>query len=252
MSSSQTSYIKEVTDSIGDGENRFLGPTYPYYKQIRSPGALYMGGSGSFPQLARNIKGLINYVEVLVTGTGPGSKTGRPLGNKFFLKTAGTCKDVSSKQIVPRYIYVNNVPEGDIPIISGAMGTNFSSFKGLVPGTMQNLNALNPMGFVAAFGAGSQPACRSLTMDTLDNNNARGRETRFVADIDIKEMDPCYWGSGGRNPLTGRRCRETFVASIDKNDDQLPQDMWIQIYFILLALGIIYFIYKILIKKGRK
>ena len=193
-----------------------------------------MGGEGSFPQLARNIKGLVNYVEVLVTGTGPGSTTGRPLGNKFFLKTAGTCKDVASKKVVPRYIYVNNVPNGNIPLISGAMGTNFSSFKGLVPGTMQNLNALNPMGFIAAFGAGSQPACRSLTMETVDNNDARRRETRFVADIDIKEMDPCYWGNGRKNPLTGRRCRESFVETRYDNDTPLPRNMWIQVYLVLL------------------
>ena len=252
MSGSQMDYIKNVTDSIGKAESQFLGPTYPYYKKIRSPRGLRMGGEGSFPQLARNIKGIVNYVEVLVTGTGPGSTTGRPLGNKFFLKTAGTRKDVASKKVVPRYIYINNMPSGNIPIISGAMGTNFSSFKGLVPGTMQNLNALNPMGFIAAFGAGSQPACRSLTMETVDNNDARRRETRFVADIDIKEMDPCYWGNGRKNPLTGRRCRESFVETRYDNDTPLPRNMWIQVYLVLLALGVIYFIYKILIKKARK
>jgi hypothetical protein len=89
-------------------------------------------------------------------------------------------------------------------------------------------------------------------METVDNNDARRRETRFVADIDIKEMDPCYWGNGRKNPLTGRRCRESFVETRYDNDTPLPRNMWIQVYLVLLALGVIYFIYKILIKKARK
>ena len=250
--SDQMNFIKEVTDSVGQASNKFIGPTYPYHKQIRSPSALHMGGAGSFPQLARNINGLVNYVEVLVTGTGPGSSTGSPLGNKFFLKTAGTCKDVASKEIVPRYIYVNNVPSGNIPIISSAMGTNFSTFKGLVPGTMQNLNALNPMGFIAAFGTGSQPSCRSITMETIDNNNARSNETRFVADVDIKDMDGCYWGPGKRNPLTGAPCSETFVNSIRENDVPLPRDPYIQLYLVLVSLGLIYILYKLSIRRITK
>ena len=31
-------------------------------------------------------------------------------------------------------IYVNNVPNGSIPFLSSAMGSNFSTFRGLVPG----------------------------------------------------------------------------------------------------------------------
>jgi hypothetical protein len=247
----QMAFIEDVTKNIDKAQEKYLGPTYPYHKQIRSPRGLHMNANGSFPQIARNIKGLVNYVEVLVTGTGPGSVTGRPLGNKFFLKTAGTCEDIKSKKVVDRYIYVNNIPQGNIPIISGAMGSNFSSFKGLIPGTMSNLNSLNPMGFIAAFGAGSQPKCRALSMETVDNNNARRRETRFVADIDIQQMNPCSWGGRGRNPVTKSRCRETFV-DIDRDGVPLPKDPYVQMYLVLLSLGLIYIIYKLCIRKGKK
>ena len=249
--SSQMNFIQDVTNNIDKAQEKYLGPTYPYHKQIVSPSGMGMNGNGSFPQIARNIKGLINYVEVLVTGNGSGSVTGRPLGNKFFLKTAGTCQDIKSKNVVDRYIYVNNVPQGNIPIISGAMGTNFSSFKGLIPGTMSNLNALNPMGFVAAFGAGSQPSCRALTMETIDNNNARSSETRFVADIDIKQLDPCSWGGGGKNPVTGAVCRETFV-DFEKDEVPLPNDPYIQLYLVFLSLGLIYILYKVCVHKEKK
>uniref|UniRef100_A0A6C0FAH1 Uncharacterized protein n=1 Tax=viral metagenome TaxID=1070528 RepID=A0A6C0FAH1_9ZZZZ len=250
MSKSQMSFISEVTKDIAAAEEKFLGPTYPYYKKIRSPRSLGMGSQGSMPQLARNISGLINYVEVLVTGQGKGSTTGRPLGNKFFLKTAGTCKDVSSKKVVPRYVYISNIPSGNIPIVSSALGTNFSSFKGLVPGSMSNLNALNPMGFIAAFGAGAQPPCRALSMETVDNNDNRGRATHFVADSDINQLDPCLWGNG-RNPVSGKRCRETFAMLPTEPELKLPKDPIVQLYFAIIGIGIIYLIYRIFMMKRK-
>ena len=71
--------------------------TYPYSKNIRSPKSLYMGASGSLPQLGRNLDGLVDYVEVLITGKGA-SATGRPLGNKYFMKTGAKCKDEKTKK----------------------------------------------------------------------------------------------------------------------------------------------------------
>jgi hypothetical protein len=245
MAQHQMSFISEVTEDIGAAERKFMGPTYPYYKKIQSPSALGMNGNGNLPQLGRNIAGLTDYVEVLVTGQGRGSTTGRPLGNKFFLKTAGTCKDIKTKKIVPRDIYINNVPNGNIPIISSAMGTDFSTFKGLVPGSMSNLNGLNPMGFIAAFGQGSQPACRALSMETVDNNDVRGQETHFVADSDIRQMDACDWGARGVNPVSNDRCTETFqlIDGDDNDPTKLSKDPIVQMYFTILGLGIIYIIY---------
>ena len=82
---------------------------------------------------------------MLVSGGGKASATGQPLGNKFFLKTGGKCTDKSTGQDVDRYIYINNVPVGNIPFISSGAGVNFSEFKGLIPGTISNLNAFNPI-----------------------------------------------------------------------------------------------------------
>jgi hypothetical protein len=251
MSKGQMSFIKEVTSNISAAEEKFLGPTYPYYKKIRPPKSLGMGDRGSMPQLARNVAGLISYVEVLVTGKGKGSTTGNPLGNKFFLKTAGTCKDIKSKKEVERYVYINNVPSGNIPLVSSALGTNFSTFKGLVPGSMSNLNALNPMGFIAAFGAGAQPPCRALTMETIDINDNRGRATHFVADSDINQLDPCAWGSGGRNPISGKRCNESFALLHSEPELKLPKDPIVQLYFAIIGIGIIYLIYRIFIMKRK-
>ena len=80
--------------------------------------------------LARNINGLINYVDLLVAGSGRGSKTGGPMGNKFFLKPVQN-EDIATDKKVDRYIYVNNVPDGNIPLLV-IRGVSFSNFRGLI------------------------------------------------------------------------------------------------------------------------
>ena len=147
--------FQEVLTNVKAAEEKYIGPDYPYYKFIKSPSALGMSGKGSLSQLGKDVNGLVNYVELLVSGGGNASATGKPLGNKFFLKTGGKCTDAASKEDVDRYIYIDNVPEGNIPLISSGMGMNFSEFKGLIPGTISNLNAFNPMSIFQSFLSGS-------------------------------------------------------------------------------------------------
>ena len=56
-----------------------------------------MGKSGDLC-FGKNIAGIINYTDILVTGKGRASKTGRPLGNKF-LKTGGKCQPKDKKEM---------------------------------------------------------------------------------------------------------------------------------------------------------
>ena len=227
--------------------------TYPYSQNIRTPKSLYMGTSGSLPQLGRNLDGLVDYVEVLITGKGA-SSTGRPLGNKYFMKTGAKCTDVKTKKDVPRYLYINNVPEGGIPMMPSVMGIEMRSFRGLIPGAIGNMEALNPMALMSAFTTGSKPPCRALTMETIDINNRRGRETQFVADADIKQINPCSWGSRGTNPITGDRCSEGFTDTntIQSNNQiDMPDDIMAQIYFICLGLLIVYMLYCLMINRKK-
>ena len=101
--------FQEVLQDAQSLEEELLGPDYEYWKQIKTPSELGMSTSGSISTIAADVAGLINYVEVLVTGNSKASRTGKPLGDKFFLKTFATCKDKSSGDVVDRYIYVNNV-----------------------------------------------------------------------------------------------------------------------------------------------
>jgi hypothetical protein len=243
--------FEEVLKDANAVQEELLGPTYPYYKNIKTPSQLGMSDNGTLQQMGQNITGLIDYVELLVTGNTPASATGGPLGNKFFLKTGAKCKDTATNQQVDRYIYVNNVPTGNIPIVSSGLGVNFSEFKGLIPGAMGNLNVLNPFAIMQSFMSGSTPPCQELTMQTIDTNNQSSNATHFVTVTDIKNMDPCIFPNG-QNPLTPATCKETFkTQGVATNASPvLPDDPLAQIYFASLA-GIGLFVLYRLMKKSR-
>ena len=246
--------FQEVLSNAKAAEEKYIGPDYPYYKYIKTPSELGMSGAGSLNQLGKDIDGLINYVELLVSGGGKASATGQPLGNKFFLKTGGKCTDKATGQDVDRYIYINNVPAGNIPFISSGVGVNFSEFKGLIPGTISNLNAFNPMEMFQAFLSGSKPDCQELKMETIDIYNNKSTESHFVTLIDIQNMDPCIF-SDKTNPVTTEKCRETFT-NLNQTSDQcytcykIPNDPISRIYFASVgALGV-YILYGIMVKNG--
>jgi hypothetical protein len=136
--------FEDVLNDAKGVEEKLLGPSYPYYKNIKRPNEIGMTDKGTLKALGKDIDGLIQYVEVLVSGKSKASATGGPLGNKFFLKTGAKCVDNKTNEQVDRYIYVNNIPQGSIPFISNGLGVNFKEFRGLIPGTMSNLSVLNP------------------------------------------------------------------------------------------------------------
>ena len=251
-------------DDLKSGNSKssqFLGPNYPYHKYIKMPSDIGMSAKGDLKTLGKDIDGLIAYVEVLVTGKSNASATGGPLGDKYFLKTAAKCKPKdgstsssdSSNNEVDRYIYISNVPDGNIPFISSGLGVNFSDFEGLVPGTLSDLNALNPMYMLQAFTAGSTPECQEITMETIDASNNVSSETQYVATMDIKHMDACMFPDG-KNPVTNRTCKETFETSSSSSTEmwKMPNDLFSQAYFLILMLLAIYIFSKLINKSGFK
>jgi hypothetical protein len=248
--------FQEVLSNAKAAEEKYIGPDYPYYKYIKTPSEIGMSDSGSLSQLGKDIDGLISYVEILVSGGGKASATGQPLGNKFFLKTGGKCTDKATAQDVDRYIYIDNVPAGNIPFISSGVGVNFSEFKGLIPGTISNLNAFNPMEMFQAFLSGSKPDCQELTMETIDIYNNKSTESHFVTLVDIQNMDPCIFPNR-TNPVTGNQCRETFTNLKSTGLDtqcyacyKIPDDPISKIYLASLGVLGLYITYRVMAKNG--
>ena len=245
--------FQEVLQDAGGVQDKLLGPTYPYYKNIKSPSQIGMSDTGTMQQMSKNINGLINYVELLVSGKSSASATGGPLGNKFFLQTGGKCVDTASADAsnnqVDRFIYINNVPNGDIPFISSGMGVNFSDFEGLIPGSMGNLNALNPFAIMQSFLSGATPPCQELTMQTINVNNTKSSETHFVTVTDIQNIDPCSFPNK-KNPVTGAKCNEGFQTGVtaDASPVEMPDDIVAQLYFAGLAFVGIYILHRFMEK----
>ncbi len=204
-----SNFFDNIMDDLSGMEKQILGPNYKYYKFIKTPKEIGMSSDGSLDAIGSNINGLIAYTELLVSGDGAASATGKPLGNKYFLQTGAQCTDKKTGNQVNRFIYVNNVPDGEIPFISSGMGVNFTEFEGLLPGTMSNIAQLNPLGVFQAFMLGNSPECQDIKMETIDVNNNVSQETQHVLTSDIKNMNPC-WFPNKINPVTNTPCREAF------------------------------------------
>jgi hypothetical protein len=204
-----SNFFDNIMNDLSGMEKQILGPNYKYYKFIKTPKEIGMSGKGSLDAIGSNINGLIAYTELLVSGGGAASATGKPLGNKYFLQTGAQCTDKKSGNQVNRFIYVNNVPDGQIPFISSGMGVNFTEFEGLLPGTMSNIAQMNPLGVFQAFMLGNNPECQPIKMETIDVNNNVSQETQHILTSDIKNMNAC-WFSNKINPVTKTKCREAF------------------------------------------
>jgi len=208
-------------------EQALLGPSYPYAKFVKLPQQMGMSGNGGMDTLAADIEGIMSYVDLLVAGGGQASATGQPLGNRYFVPISGIectpsgkipCKDAAGNKIAcpdvtdglaPRSLYIDNVPTGNIPFVSAATGTDFSQFRGLVPGIMQSAEGLNPLALFGGFLQGAHPPCSYINMEVIGNDNVSRRQGGWVLDSEISGMDPCTFGSGG-NPLSGTPCQEAF------------------------------------------
>jgi len=241
--------FEDVLNDAKGVEEKLLGPSYPYYKNIKMPNEIGMTDKGTLKALGKDIDGLIQYVELLVSGKSKASATGGPLGNKFFLKTGAKCVDNKTNEQVDRYIYVNNIPDGSIPFISNGLGVNFKDFRGLIPGAMGNLSVLNPFNILQAFLSGGTPPCQEITMETVDVNNNKSSETHYVTLVDIGNMNPCSF-SDKKNPKTGVKCKESFTSyNLNESEEfPFPNDTFDQLYFAGLGGLGLYILYKLMEK----
>lgn len=248
--------FQEILDDADKVEEELLGPSYSYSSKIKSPQQIGMSSDGSLGAIVDDVGGLISYVELLVTGncSGGGSKcastTGGPLGDSFFLKTGAKCK-ASDGSEQTRYIYINNIPTGDIPFISSALGHNFTTFEGLIPSVIQDLGEMNPFDIFKGFLMGSMPACQQVTLNTTptSQNNNKTSQTEYLVTSDIKGLNPCFF-TNKENPVSGKKCSEGFENTIadlnsylEKINKNPKSDPFFHIYILGISFILIYIIY---------
>jgi hypothetical protein len=263
-------------------EGGMLGPTYNYVKHIKTPRELGMTSSPSFIALADDVSGLLSYIELLTTGTCKLGKcagknvdeNGRtigningPLGNKFFVETGIQCKDIATEKSVKRSIYVNNVPDGAIPLLSNISGNiRLGSFKGLIPGLLGNIAQIHPTQILLAFTSGSNPPCQQIKMETIDNNGAKKLESGYLTNSDIDIMPDSWFpnqaGLRKRDYDLTATVSESFTDKgannvPPKNDNKtaiidyskMPNDYIIRFYYSMLGLLGLYILLRLMLKK---
>ena len=242
--SSLTSAASSAASNVGPGSSGSSSSPpvaapkdYKYVDYIRTPDAMGASSAGNLDALSKDVTAMLGYVDVLVSGKGGkgSAQTVAPLGNKYFMDTNAECTATGAKH--PRYAFINNIPDGKIPMLPG---TN-KDFRGLVPGMLEGLGYMNPANLFKAFS--TDDTCQRVTMDVRDENNQESTDSRYVLDSDLKEYNPC-WFTNRRNPISNAKC-EGF-----KNSSQLPKDLIVQVYALGIGLLATYLIYRVVQKKN--
>lgn len=205
---------------------------YDYVKYIKTPKELGISVGDSLRNVENGVAGIFSYVKLLVEGKSNASKTGKPLGNKYFLETEQNCIVESTNQKVKRSLYFDNVPTGTIGILKDT-GQEFSEFKGLVPGAIEDVMAIGKIDFFSAFTEIGVPKCLPVKLKTIDINNKEGSDTQYIAVSDIEAISPCNFIRGPneiypQNPVTKAKCtRQGFtVSEEDENNAELYKNYY--------------------------
>lgn len=205
-----------MTDFMGSFETDGKSNDYPYHKMIKDPNRLGIKTKGS--ALTKNISLLRSYVDVLITGRSKAAIGGNPLGNKYFLPTGIKCQ--SSVGEVDRHIYVNNVPDGRIPLIQTKNET--SELRGLVPGMVGGMTRIDPFGLFKAL-VNDSSECSEIRMETIDIDNIKGYETRYVLNSEINDMSAC-WFPTKINTFNGESCNGGGASKSNKNKKEKEKE----------------------------
>ena len=185
----------EISGNKKKGGSQLTGIDFNYSSAIRTPSELGMSSSGNMNALAADIAGLINYTEVLVSGTGRAIKG--KLGNQYFLKTLAKC-NLGGRE-TDRYLYIDNVPSGNVSFGGVSLTGGRSSLRGLVPGMIENIGKINPLSMFQAFSEGT-PDCircpRRICPVTTGKSNLPISKSDYneISKLELHEITICEKG----------------------------------------------------------
>ena len=203
---------------------------YNYSKFIKTPKQMGVEVGDSLRNVENGVAAIFSYVKLLVEGRSKASTTGKPLGNKYFLGTSESCINQNTKKKEKRSLYFDNVPTGTLGILKDT-GEEFSEFRGLVPGAIEDVMAIGKIDFFSVFTETGIPKCLPVKLKTIDINNKEGSDTQFVTVSDIKQISPCNFISR-TNPVNGAVCtRQGFTMQSDTtNEDKNNAEIYKNYY----------------------
>lgn len=194
--------------------------SYNYSKYINTPKEMGIKVGDSLDNVSDGVGAIFSYVKLLVEGKSNASKTGKPLGNKYFLETSENCVNQYTNEKVKRSLYFDNVPTGTLGILQDT-GNEFSEFKGLVPGAIEDVMAIGKIDFFAAFTDVGVPKCLPVKLKTININNKQSSDTHYITISDIEAISPCNFITK-TNPVTNAVCtRDGFTMSDDNTNEDI-------------------------------
>jgi len=250
--------------------------SYEYSKYIYTPNEMGIEVGSSLSNVENGVAGIFNYVKLLVEGKSVASKTGKPLGNKYFLETQEDCIVESTNEKVKRSLYFDNIPSGTVGIIKDT-GNSFSEFRGLIPGVVENVMSIGKIDFFSAFTQTGIPNCLPVKLKTIDINNNESTDKQYVTISDIEGISPCNFFTRV-NPVTEDVCtRDSFTVSeedeknaelyknyykLDDDDDNnmhdknmklmMPDDLFLRVLFYSLGALSFYIALKLMANMYKK
>jgi len=198
---------------------------YNYSEFIYTPKQMGIEVGDSLSNVENGVAGIFSYVKLLVEGKSKASKTGKPLGNKYFLETSEKCIDETTKTKQTRSLYFDNVPTGNLGILKDT-GQEFSEFRGLVPGAIEDVMSIGKIDFFSVFTETGIPKCLPVKLKTIDIKNRESSDTQFVTVSDIEQISPCNFikesnDKNSKNPVTGAVCtRQGFTLQSDTTNEE--------------------------------
>ena len=217
------------------------GDGYSYIGATESPSEL---GVGTDPdQIKNNINAVVDYAQLLINGDGPANRIQKqygadiPVGDRYFINTGGQCRPVEASvgcqkdgtckkldegteiqsasgkiKVVPRSMLINNIPENDVPIPSSlkdASAGGSLKFDGIVPGIINDVIGMNPMGMIMGFMIPAFPDCIETSITTVTGKGKDAykpvTQAAYVITSEAQNINPCAFANF-TNPLTGETC----------------------------------------------
>lgn len=216
------SFFRSLGQGLNNLSERIAGPSYDYVNNIKSTDEMGLGPRGN--DIIRNISGIISYVDLLVDGTGtavkntrplqPGSRRNTPAGNKFFIRTAGKCRDIKTGELVDRSMYINNQPQAVINWLPTSNSISLGDgFRGYAPGLLNNIGDMNPVRMFRGFIRGTTPSCEEIKLEVITGHPGRKDTYEMVsAYLPIDEIEELrQYGSITNREANQRQIRETAI-----------------------------------------
>tara|TARA_Y100000389_G_scaffold186488_1_gene206890 strand:- start:6028 stop:6819 length:792 start_codon:yes stop_codon:yes gene_type:complete len=206
--------------------------------------------------IEKNIKGLGKYMGALFTDPKDilDKKCDKKLGNKYVLKTNTYCIDAINGKQVNRYTYINNMDNNEIFGIE-MLGNNPDGV-GILPSSLSKATRINGGGLFSAIISATEPECKKVKLKCHILNKYKklydGSSNYVHIAVDEIEnisdnIEDIISKTSDKNYAIAYT--ESFSNINNLNNFNTNKDILNDTYYFLLALILLYVIFKIIHKK---